>query len=663
MAKKKVQMDKATAMVLLEKMMQARKFEEKVQHYFSLGMIHGTTHLGIGEEATSAGTCVALEQLDDMFATHRGHGSAISKGIDLNGMMAEIFGKETGVCRGKGGSMHIADKTMGVLGANGILGPSLPLACGAALAHKKMGENKVAVAFFGDGASNEGACHEAMNLAAAWGLPVLFVCTNNTYGMSTHISKSMKNTNIADRAIGYGMKAVTVDGNDVRAVYETVKEMRQYAHENSEPVLIVQNTYRISGHSKSDGNLYRTKDEINAWKEKCPIKRWKAELVAEGIATQEEIEALDELTTKQIDDAVQYAIDSPYPELAQVYEAVYAETDESYLDTPKSTNLVEMTYANAIKEAISEEMRKDSDVFMLGEDIGVYRGAFGVSGGMVDEFGEDRIMDTPIAETGFVGAAIGAAVSGMRPIVEIMFSDFMAVCWDMILNQAPKMHYMFGGKVSVPMVLRTPSGGGTGAAAQHSQSLEAMLAHIPGLKVVIPSTPEDAKGLLKSAIRENNPVMFLEQKLLYRTKGMVPEGEYYIPLGVADVKREGTDCTIVTYGRMTHMCLAAAETLAAEGKNVEVIDLRTIMPLDKECIINSVKKTKHLVIVHEAVKTGGVGGEITGIIAESEAFNYLDAPIVRLASADVPVPFCPILEKGILPDEVKIAQAVRDVLA
>lgn len=324
---------------------------------------------------------------------------------------------------------------------------------------------------------------------------------------------------------------------------------------------------------------------------------------------------------------------------------------------------IEMTYANAIKEAMCEEMKKDEEVFLMGEDVGVYRGAFGVTQDMYEIFGTDRVIDTPISETAFVGAAIGAAVEGMRPIVEIMFSDFMGVCWDMLLNQAPKMRYMFGGKVSVPMVLRTASGGGTGAAAQHSQCLEAMLCHIPGLKVIVPSTPEDAKGLLKSAIRDNNPVIFLEQKLLYRTKGLVPEEEYYIPIGKADIKREGTDCTIVTYGRMTQMCLAAAEKLAGEGINVEVIDLRTLLPMDKPAILESVKKTKHLVIVHEAVKTGGIGGEIAATIAESEVFNYLDAPIKRVATEDVPIPFCVVLEKAIMPDEEKIAAAVRETLA
>ncbi|AFA49676.1 alpha-ketoacid dehydrogenase subunit beta [Acetobacterium woodii] len=323
----------------------------------------------------------------------------------------------------------------------------------------------------------------------------------------------------------------------------------------------------------------------------------------------------------------------------------------------------EMTYANAIKEAISEEMLRDDEVFMMGEDIGVYRGAFGVSGDLIDTFGEERIIDTPISEQAFVGCAIGAAVAGMRPIVEIMFSDFMTVCWDMIVNQAPKMRYMFGGKVNVPLVLRTASGGGTGAAAQHSQSLEAMLCHVPGLKVIVPSTPRDAKGLLKSAIRDNNPVIFLEQKLLYRTKGLVEEEEFTIPIGEADIKREGKDCTIITYGRMVQMCLTAAESLEQEGIDVEVIDLRTLLPMDTEAIIKSVIKTRHCLVVHEAVKTGGIAGEIIARIADSEAFYYLDAPLKRLASEDVPVPFCPILEKGILPDEAKIVATVKELLA
>ena len=321
-----------------------------------------------------------------------------------------------------------------------------------------------------------------------------------------------------------------------------------------------------------------------------------------------------------------------------------------------------MTYAQAVKEAMCEEMRRDPSVFLMGEDIGVYRGAFGVTQDMYELFGHDRVMDTPISEAGFVGTAIGAALNGMRPIVEIMFSDFISVCFDMILNQAPKMHFMFGGRMSVPLVIRTAAGCGTGAAAQHSQSLEAMLCHIPGLKVVCPSTPYDAKGLLKAAIRDDDPVIVLEQKLLYRTKGPVPPHDYIVPIGKADIKRIGSDCTIVTYGRMVHTALKAAASLAEEGIAVEVIDLRTLLPMDKEAVVESVKKTKRLIVVHEAVKTGGLGGEIASAVCESDAFFYLDAPIRRLASEDVPVPFSAILEKGILPDEDKIIACAHELV-
>ncbi len=319
----------------------------------------------------------------------------------------------------------------------------------------------------------------------------------------------------------------------------------------------------------------------------------------------------------------------------------------------------EITYANAIKEAMCEEMRGDENVFLMGEDVGVYGGAFGISVGMIEEFGEERIRDTPISEAAIAGAAAGAAVTGMRPIAEIMFSDFNTIAMDQLVNQAAKMRYMFGGKAKVPMVLRTPGGSGTGAAAQHSQSLEAWFCHVPGLKVVVPSTPYDAKGLLKAAIRDDNPVMFFEQKLLYRKKGHVPQEEYIVPLGKADIKREGSDITIVVYGRMVPVCLEAAENLAKEGVSVEVVDPRTLVPLDRETIIKSAKKTGRVLIVHEACQTGGFGGEIAAIIADSEAFFYLDAPIRRLCGLDVPIPYCPELEKNVVPTVETITKALR----
>lgn len=322
----------------------------------------------------------------------------------------------------------------------------------------------------------------------------------------------------------------------------------------------------------------------------------------------------------------------------------------------------EITYRDAVREAMCEEMRRDETVYFMGEDIGVYCGAFGVSKGMIQEFGEERVRETPISETAFLGAGIGSAITGMRPIVELMFSDFMAVCYDQIINQAAKMHFMFAGKVNVPMVIRTPSGGGTGAAAQHSQSLEQMYCHVPGLKVVVPSTPYDAKGLLKASIRDNNTVIFLEQKRLYKTKGIVPDEDYTIPLGKADIKRAGRDVSVITYGRMVQMCLDVAEKLAAEGIDVEVLDLRTLSPLDTESIIATARKTKRVVVVHESVQFAGFGGEVVSTIVDSEAFYYLDAPIKRVGGLYCPVPFNPVLEANTFPTPERIETAVRSTL-
>ena len=322
----------------------------------------------------------------------------------------------------------------------------------------------------------------------------------------------------------------------------------------------------------------------------------------------------------------------------------------------------EITYALAVREAMSEAMRKDENVFLMGEDVGSYGGAFGVSVGMIDEFGPERVRDTPISEAAIAGAAVGAAVTGMRPIAEIMFADFTTIAMDQLVNQAAKMRYMFGGMAKVPMVLRAPIGSGTGAAAQHSQSPEAWFCHVPGLKVVVPSTPYDAKGLLTASIADDNPVMFFEPKLLYRKKGQVPEEEYVIPLGEADVKREGQDVTIITYGRMVPTCLEVAEDLGREGIDIEILDPRTLIPLDKEAIIQSAKKTGKALIVHEAVGTGGFGGEIASVIADSEAFYFLDAPIKRLGGLDVPIPYCPELERNVVPTEKTITEAVYELM-
>jgi len=322
----------------------------------------------------------------------------------------------------------------------------------------------------------------------------------------------------------------------------------------------------------------------------------------------------------------------------------------------------EITYAEAVREAMSEEMRRDERVIFIGEDIGVYGGAFGVSRGMLEEFGEERVRDTPISEAIIVGCAAGAAATGLRPIAEIMFSDFLTFAMDQLVNQAAKNRFQFGGQAMVPMVVRTPEGSGTGAAEQHSQSPEAWFCNIPGLKVVAPSTPYDVKGLLKSAIRDNNPVLFFEQKLLYRTKGQVPDDDYTIPIGKADIKKTGSDVSIITYGRMVQRCLEVADELDSRNISLEVVDVRTLNPLDRDCIVGSAKKTGRVLIVHEACQTGGLGGEIAAVVADSDAFFYLDAPIKRLGGLDVPIPYNPNLEAQVVPTREKIVQAVESLL-
>ena len=321
-----------------------------------------------------------------------------------------------------------------------------------------------------------------------------------------------------------------------------------------------------------------------------------------------------------------------------------------------------ITYREAIRTALEEEMAKDADVILMGEDVGIYGGGFGATCGLQERFGKDRVLDTPISETAFVGTAIGAAVTGMRPVVELMFSDFMSVCWDQIMNEAAKMHFMYAGSLKVPLVIRAAAGGGTAAAAQHSQSLETMYCHVPGLKVVMPSTPRDAKGLLKSAIRDDNPVIFLESKLLYNTKGPVPQEEYSIPLGKADVKRQGTDVTLITYGRMVQMCLNVAEWLRLDGISAEVLDLRTLSPLDTEAINESVKKTGRAVVVHESVQFGGFGGEIVSQIMEGEAFSYLKSPVKRVGGRFCPIPCSPEMEKNVFPTPQRIEAAVLETM-
>ncbi|MDD3699661.1 MAG: pyruvate dehydrogenase (acetyl-transferring) E1 component subunit alpha [Atribacterota bacterium] len=652
-------------------MVRIRRFEETVSDLFSQDRIRGTTHLYIGEEAVAVGACNAINPDDYITSTHRGHGHCIAKGATLDKMMAELFGKITGYCKGKGGSLHIADLNAGNLGANGIVGGGIPIAVGSGLTAKYKNTGKVTVCFFGDGAANTGAFHEALNLAGVWKLPVIFVCENNLYAMSVPVKEAFPIQDIVERAPAYGMPGVIVDGMDVLAVKEAVEEAAKRARRGDGPTLIECKTYRYLGHSKSDPRAYRTKEEESQWKERDPIKRYKQWLLGNGV-TEEEIKKIDEEVEKEIEEAVDFAEKSPYPPLEEITKDVYVEEDFAESERKKGTKVVNgidewdgemrtITYREALNEALREELKRDENVVLMGEDIALYGGAYGVTRGLWQEFGGERVRNTPISEAAIVGCCVGSSITGLRPVGEIMYIDFIGLCMDQLVNQGAKIRYMFGGKARVPMVIRTEGGCGRSSGAHHAQSLESWFLHTPGLKVVMPATPFDAKGLLKAAIREDNPVLFIEHKMIYNSQGPVPPEEYIIPLGVADVKREGKDVTIIAYSRMLLFALQAAEMLSQEGIEAEVIDPRTLVPLDIDTITESVRKTNRVVIVHEGCKTGGAGAEI-GMKIQEEVFDYLDAPIVRLGAADAPVPCSRYLEDNSIPRPETIAEAVRNLL-
>ncbi len=662
---------------MLYKMHLTRFFEEAAFQQYSLGKVHGTMHLCAGQEAVATGAIEALRGDDLITSTHRGHGHAIAKGQDVNTMMAELLAKETGVCRGRGGSMHMADVNLGSLGANGVVSGGLPLSVGAGLSLKLRGGDQVCICFFGDGASNEGAFHESLNMASIWKLPVIYVCENNQYGMSMSVKRSMAAADLADRAIAYGIPGETVDGMDALAVYEAVKQAVVHARSGNGPTLINAITYRYFGHSKSDKQRYRTKEEVEAWRSKDPIGRFRDRLIGMGIISEAEAASIEARAQKAVEDAIAWADAGPEPSLDHLTDDVYADEPEVLAQpervppawikqtfgptTPINPDpgSREISYSEALREAMRQALKADDRVYLLGEDIGVYGGAFGVTQGLIEEFGADRVRDTPISENAIVGTAVGSAVTGMRPVAEMQFMDFLTLSMEQLVLQGAKIRYMFGGKASVPMVLRLPAGSGTGAAAQHSESLESWLVNVPGLKVVAPSTPYDAKGLLLAAIADNNPVMFVENKLLYKAKGFVPEEPYIVPLGKAAIRRQGTDVTIVATSIMVVRALEAAQKLASEGIELEVIDLRSLKPYDSDTIISSVKHTGRLLVVHEAPLIGGFGGEIVAMIAQSPAFSYLEAPIVRLGGADVPIPYSPKLERAAVPQIEDIVEAAR----
>jgi 2-oxoisovalerate dehydrogenase E1 component len=654
-------MDPKEALALYRTMLTIRLTEEQLLRAHQRGLIHGACHTYIGEEAVATGVCAHLRPTDAIFSTHRGHGHALAKGLDPRALIAELLGRATGCSAGRGGSMHLFAPEIGLMGTSGIVGPCILQAAGAGYAAKVLADGRVAAAFFGDGAANNGAFHEGLNMAAIWKLPVLFVCENNQFATEVPLAYSGGNPEIAQRAAAYSIPGVAVDGNDVLDVSKAAAEAVRRARAGEGPTLIECKTYRTRPHAEGMGDYtYRTREEVEAWKARCPIQSFRKCMLEEGEATEAELAAIE----KEIGDTTAAALKQaeadpwPAPETAVVH--VYDENPPAPApELPAGTR--EINFIRGTLEALEAEMARQPGIFVMGEGIGVRGGNFATTTGLYQKYGAVRLCDTPICERGFVGLACGAAMAGARPVIDFMFADFVLDGVGEIINQIAKMRYMSNGRLNMPVILRGCIGIGHSAATHHSGNYGSMFAHFPGLKVAMPSTAYDAKGLFMRALRGNDPVLFLEHRELIGFKCPVPEGDYEIEFGKAAVVREGRDVTVVAMAMMVHLAKKAAVALASDGIEVELIDPRTLAPLDTATVLASVRKTGRLLIVDEDFAPYSVASEIAAAAA-AEGFDDLDAPVKRLHGAFAPVPYSPTLEKQLTPDADAIAQAVRELM-
>lgn len=640
-----------------------RQTEEQLARCHQRGLIHGACHTYVGQEAIASGVCAHLRADDVVFSTHRGHGHALAKGLPPVQLIAELFGRATGCSRGRGGSMHLFAPEIGLMGTSGIVGPCILQAAGAGYSFKLLKTENLAVAFFGDGAVNNGAFHEGLNMAGIWKLPVLFVCENNQFATEVPFSYSAGNPGVANRGASYGMPGVEVDGNDVAAVARVASEAVQRARAGGGPTLIECKTYRTRPHAEGMGDYtYRTKEEVAGWRERCPIKRLRASLVAEKMATDAELDAIDAEIQAEVAAATAQAEQAPLPDGATATQHVYCEGAARPRVSEPDEGSRQIGFATATLEVLDAEMTLQPGIFVMGEGIGMRGGNFTTTTGLFAKYGPDRLCDTPICERGFVGLACGAAMTGTRPVIDFMFIDFINDAFGEVINQIAKMQYMSSGRLRMPLLLRGCVGIGHSAATHHSGSYHSIFSHIPGLRVVMPSTPYDAKGLMTHALRCEDPVLFLEHRELMGLKGAVPVESYEIEFGRARIARAGSDVTVVAFALMVHRTLAAAEQLLKEGISVEVIDPRTVSPLDTGTILASVAKTGRLLIVDEAFAPCSVGAEIAAQMADA-GFNHLDAPVRRLNGAFAPVPYSPPLEKALVPDVADIVRAVKELVS
>ncbi|MCR9257234.1 MAG: pyruvate dehydrogenase (acetyl-transferring) E1 component subunit alpha [Alphaproteobacteria bacterium] len=657
----KPKLDRAHVLSLLGDMIRIRKFEDKCAELYTREKIRGFLHLYDGEEAIAAGVIPVLEDSDRVVATYREHGHALVRGVAMAGIMAEMYGKAEGCSGGRGGSMHLFDAGTGFYGGNAIVGGGLPLAAGLGLADRMAGRDGVTACFFGEGAVAEGEFHETMNLAALWSLPVLFVCENNGYAMGSALDRTESETDLCAKAAPYRIEAHQVDGMDVVAVEAAARKAVGTIRETGKPVFLECKTYRFRAHSMFDAQLYREKAEVEEWRQRGPIVRFQGWLLQNNLIHEADVAEIEARIDAEIAEAVAFAEAGRWEPVDDLHVNVLGPQPDPPATSAPSGETVETTYRDAVREALRDAMDRDDRVFLMGEDVGAYGGCYAVSKGLMEMFGEDRVRDTPLSESGFTGAGIGAAAAGMRPIVELMTVNFSLLALDQILNTAATIRHMSGGQFGVPLVIRMATGAGKQLAAQHSHSLEGWYAHIPGLKVLAPATLEDARGMLWTALQDPDPVLIFENVMLYNRTGRIDKNAGAVDIAKAAVRREGRDLSLITYGGSLFKTLEAAEQLAGEGIEAEVVDLRSLRPLDDATIMASVAKTRRAVIVDEGWRSGSLAAEISARIME-QVFWTLDAPVGRVCSAEVPIPYPKHLEEAAIPQVGRIVDAAKAVL-
>lgn len=612
---------------------------------------------GIGQEAISVGAATALNKDDVILPMHRNLGIFTTRGVPLEQLFRQLMGKTGGFTKGRDRSFHFGIPEYHIIGMISHLAAMMPVADGYALAFQLKKEKRVALTFTGDGATSEGDFHEAINLAAVWKLPVIFLIENNGYGLSTPVSEQFACEELAHRGKGYGIEGVRVDGNNVLETYAAIHKAADKARNGGGPTLIEAVTFRMRGHEEASGTKYIPQKLFEEWRDRDPIKRFENFLLQNGKLDEAAKLDIEVKLSRRVENALEDALSADLPasniasEEADLFAPVKNELPPA--NGPRS----EKRYVDAVSDALRQKMTADERVLIIGQDIAEYGGVFKITDGFVEKFGKERVRNTPIIESGAIGAAMGLALEGFKPVVEMQFADFVSCGFNQIVNNLAKTHYRWGSALNV--TLRLPCGGGMGAGPFHSQNPEGWFFQVPGLKIVAPSTPQDAKGLLLAAIEDPNPVLVFEHKGLYRSiKEPVTDNMFGIEIGKADVKRAGTDLSIITYGLGVHWALEAAEKFAEEGIDIEVLDLRSLMPWDKPAVLETVRKTSRALILHEASLTGSIGAEIAAYIAEA-GFKFLDAPVMRMASLDIPTPFSPHLEREIFWPKERLPEKIR----